>query len=60
LTWSFLFVSLICGDSNFGEESLWTESVIWSLDFGNIFCKWEFEVEVLLRKHEVGEKFVAT
>jgi hypothetical protein len=51
LTWSFLFVFLIFDGSNFGEESLRTESVIWSLDFGNKFYKWEFEFEVLMRKH---------
>jgi hypothetical protein len=45
-----LFVFLICGGSNFGEECLHTESIIWSLVFGNKFYKWEFEVEVLMRK----------
>lgn len=43
LTWSFVFVFLICGGSNFGEESVWNESVIWS-DFGNKFYKWELRL----------------
>jgi len=46
LTWSFLFVFLISGGSNFGEESLWTESVIWSLDFVTNFTNGNLKLRV--------------